>query len=210
MMRYTYRRARSEPKSVNMASPVADVRRSANDFLFAAVGIQQNGMTLTVLSMLAQQDVDPWDEVARLLARPKQEAAARLASRIWAASVVLPDGREVSALASDLVGLLPGLDDGLPTLPSGRRPILPEFPANTERKTKPADLRHEGKLLLPNWARSWHFARLVIFLVGSLVVIAIRIEAPGAIGAPAAEVGPSVPTVQPAAAPSAHVYRMFR
>jgi hypothetical protein len=35
------------------------VPRSANRSLFAEVGVQQNGMMLSVASMLSQQDIDP-------------------------------------------------------------------------------------------------------------------------------------------------------
>ena len=37
-----------------------------NDFLFAPIGEQENGMQLSVLSALARINVDPWEEAARL------------------------------------------------------------------------------------------------------------------------------------------------
>ena len=37
-----------------------------NDFLFAAVGDEPNGMPLSVISALTRLGVDPWDEAARL------------------------------------------------------------------------------------------------------------------------------------------------
>jgi hypothetical protein len=38
-----------------------------NDFLFAPIGEQANGMQLSVLSALARMNVDPWEEAARLV-----------------------------------------------------------------------------------------------------------------------------------------------
>ena len=49
-----------------------------NDFLFASVGDQQNGMPLNVVSALTRLDVDPWEEAARLAALPKVLAAEAL------------------------------------------------------------------------------------------------------------------------------------
>ena len=46
-----------------------------NDFLFASVGDQQNGMPLNVVSALTRLGVDPWEEAARLSALPKALAA---------------------------------------------------------------------------------------------------------------------------------------
>jgi hypothetical protein len=53
-----------------------------NDFLFASVGDQQNGMPLNVVSALTRLDVDPWEEAARLAALPKALAAEALAPMI--------------------------------------------------------------------------------------------------------------------------------
>jgi hypothetical protein len=50
-----------------------------NDFLFASVGDQQNGMPLSVISALTRLGVDPWEEAARLAALPKVLAAEALA-----------------------------------------------------------------------------------------------------------------------------------
>ena len=37
-----------------------------NDFLFAPIGEDKNGMLVSVLSGLARSDVDPWQEAAKL------------------------------------------------------------------------------------------------------------------------------------------------
>jgi hypothetical protein len=44
-----------------------------NDFLFALVGKEKNGMQLTVLSALVRLGFDPWREAARLSELTKEE-----------------------------------------------------------------------------------------------------------------------------------------
>jgi hypothetical protein len=67
-----------------------------NDFLFAPVGDEQNGMPLNVVSGLTRLGIDPWEEAARLAALPKAVAAEALAPMI----ARLPVGRP---LPSDIV-----------------------------------------------------------------------------------------------------------
>ena len=43
-------------------------------FLFESLGVQENGMDLSVLSALARAGVDPWAEARRLTALPRQTA----------------------------------------------------------------------------------------------------------------------------------------
>ena len=57
-----------------MTHSAAIGRSQFDDFLFAPVGEEQNGMVLSVLSALARLDVDPWGE-AESLARMSREAA---------------------------------------------------------------------------------------------------------------------------------------
>jgi hypothetical protein len=86
----------------------ASLRLSEFDnFLFAQIGDETNGMPLTVLSALARRDVDPWEEAAALARMPREAAADRMAILISA----LPEGasgrRDPSAIAARLVRLLP-------------------------------------------------------------------------------------------------------
>jgi len=78
-----------------------------NDFLFAPIGEERNGMLLSVLSALARLDVDPWQEAAELAQLPRQTATQRLASLIAA----LPDGPSAhldpGSIAARLIVLLP-------------------------------------------------------------------------------------------------------
>jgi hypothetical protein len=50
-----------------------------DDFLFAVIGDDRNGMPLSVVSVLARVDLDPWHEAATLAAMPGELAARRLA-----------------------------------------------------------------------------------------------------------------------------------
>ena len=59
-----------------------------NDFLFALVGEQKNGMQLTVLSALVRLGFDPWREAARLSELTEEAATSALAAAISA----LPEG----------------------------------------------------------------------------------------------------------------------
>ena len=76
-------------------------------FLFASIGEDRNGKLLSVLSMLARLDIDPWQEAASLARMSKETATARLTALIGA----LPDeptaGVPIESVAGDLVALLP-------------------------------------------------------------------------------------------------------
>ncbi|MGF1630348.1 MAG: hypothetical protein ACFCUT_12820 [Kiloniellaceae bacterium] len=64
------------------------VHSEFNEFLFAAVGEEKNGLPLTVLSALARLGFDPWDEAARLAELPNEAAT----SALTAAIAKLPEG----------------------------------------------------------------------------------------------------------------------
>lgn len=54
------------------------LRSDLNDFLFTPIANDSNGMHLTMLSALARSGVDPWEEAAKLLALPRNDAKERL------------------------------------------------------------------------------------------------------------------------------------
>lgn len=77
-------------------------------FLFESLGIQENGMDLSVLSALARAGVDPWVEAKRLAALPRQgainailkftgddETARRLADLLPRVPTALPASPEI-------------------------------------------------------------------------------------------------------------------
>lgn len=82
-------------------------RSDLNQFLFADIGTEANGTTLSVLSVFARRGSDPWTEADRLAGLSKAEATDSLARMIatmpnslWA----LPDA---VAIAIRLIGMLP-------------------------------------------------------------------------------------------------------
>ena len=64
-------------------------------------------MTLSVLSVLARQDVDPWQEAARLAQLSRDQAINSLASKIWKSNSERWSPSEASMLAVRLIELLP-------------------------------------------------------------------------------------------------------
>ena len=76
-------------------------------FLFASIGEDRNGMRLSVLSALAQLELDPWHEAAQFVKLPTEAATRRLASLISQ----LPDGvsrqSDLGPVAARLIALLP-------------------------------------------------------------------------------------------------------
>jgi hypothetical protein len=79
-----------------------------NAFLFAAVGEEQVGVPLTVLSALTRLGFDPWEVAARLSDLPREAATQSLATMI----AKLPEGNwkasDSGAIAARLVHWLPG------------------------------------------------------------------------------------------------------
>ena len=78
-----------------------------NDFLFASVGDEQNGMPLSVISALTRLGLEPWEEAARLAALPKALAVEALAPMIARLSLAWQQRSENLAIAQRLVELLP-------------------------------------------------------------------------------------------------------
>jgi hypothetical protein len=98
-----------------------------NAFLFAAVGEDAVGLPLTVLTALTRLGFDPWREAARLSDLPRETAARALAVTI----AMLPEGdwkaSDSEAIATRLVGWLPGrstpvipLASAVPRMEAGR------------------------------------------------------------------------------------------
>lgn len=92
-----------------------------NPFLFAAVGEERNGATLTVQSALTRLGLDPWREAARLSGLPRDTAAGALAVTI----AMLPEGdwkaSESDVIAARLVSWLPAQStEAVPPAETGR------------------------------------------------------------------------------------------
>jgi hypothetical protein len=109
---------------------VFSLRTSAfNDFLYAPIGEEDNGMVLTMLSALARCGVDPWDEAARLGKLTREGAAKRLVSIISG----LPRGQwaqsAVGDIAARLAALLPVEQPPASLAPSSGYPKAPRSAA---------------------------------------------------------------------------------
>jgi hypothetical protein len=149
-----------------------------NDFLFAPIGEDSNGMLVSVLSGLARSDVDPWQEAARLAQLPGETATQRLAALIGALpdkAASYPDPR---AIATRLIALLPrgSRSDGEPQQTShGARTVMHSRP----------------------W---WIYAVVMSFVLGSQFLIASHQPPakPDNLEAKAADTGsPRLPPINP-------------
>ena len=78
-----------------------------DDFLFASVGEEQNGVTLSVVSGLTRLGLDPWEEAARLTPLPKARAAEALAKVIAQLPIHRTQSLDDLAISRRLVELLP-------------------------------------------------------------------------------------------------------
>ena len=107
-----------------------------DNFLFAPVCEDRNGMRVSVLSALARMDVDPWEEAGRLATMPRAAAARMLASSLdlvfdksW-----IPAG--AGAIAARLVRLLPsGADAAAPAAADNAKPVTPQAKTKVQWKS---------------------------------------------------------------------------
>jgi hypothetical protein len=76
-------------------------------FLYARLGEDLSGSSITVLSLLARQDVDPWDEAAALTRMSGEEATRRLGGFIASGPAGPTPEPDAKATASRLLRLLP-------------------------------------------------------------------------------------------------------
>lgn len=76
-------------------------------FLFAPVCEDPNGLQLSVLSLLARTNRDPWREAARLAAMPKAKAEMSLVSSLELAAANGWDPAQANMISARLVSLLP-------------------------------------------------------------------------------------------------------
>lgn len=88
-------------QSVSLLGPEFD------DFLFAPIGEEKNGMLLRVVSALARLDLDPWQEAANLARLPRPAATERLTEFIVALSGGPPTDLNSEEVAAGLIARLP-------------------------------------------------------------------------------------------------------
>jgi hypothetical protein len=142
---------------------VAEMARSAmtpllgpeyDDFLFAPLAEDKNGLLLSVLSALARLNLDPWREAAQLAALPKEAATQRLATLIAAQADAPPESLDREKTAARLIALLP-----ISRAKSGRTP----------NGAAPA-----GVAPINARAAMYMCVLIVLFAVGSQILVARR------------------------------------
>jgi hypothetical protein len=102
------------------------LRRSRlNEFLFATVGTEANGMPLSLVSVFARLGNDPWWEAGRLASLPKSEAIENLARTISEMPTSVWPLPTATTIATNLIALLP--------TQSGKRGYSPSTSANAAK-----------------------------------------------------------------------------
>jgi hypothetical protein len=110
-------------------SDVFALKNSGLDaFLYADVGAEANGSTLTILSVLARLGKDPWAEAARWATLPKAAAIECLAQNIAEMPLAPAALAGARANAVQLVQLLPKHSQGLrPGTAANSKTVMPKL-----------------------------------------------------------------------------------
>jgi len=122
-----------------------------NEFLYAQVGDDKNGMVLTVLSTFARQNLDPWEQAADLCKLPRDKASQKLASMLEN----LPGQASLAERILIAGRLLPLLPDGAMNDP--RRHTLRRL-VNVKRTPSVADLSMVLMYIAMMIAGEWLFS----------------------------------------------------
>jgi hypothetical protein len=133
----------------------APMRPEFDDFLFAAVGEEVNGIPLSMISMLTQLGFDPWREAAHLASLARREAVEKLAQIIARLTGTRWPDDERAEIAGGLIKLLPpraSKTDGPATV---RQP----------RTLKPGDWKN----VLPDRSKLW----LIGLIFGAAVLVSV-------------------------------------
>ena len=89
------------------ASNISSMNTEFEEFLFARVGEQENGMPVSIFSALARLDIDPWREAKRLSELPKDRAIQALRSSIDGLADLQWAKIDAAGIAARLIRLLP-------------------------------------------------------------------------------------------------------
>jgi hypothetical protein len=84
-----------------------------NDFLYASIAPEDNGMTLSVLSALARLGFDPWEQAALWARQPQETARGSLAALLAALPHAPAAHPDPEPLAARLIALLPRREEPL-------------------------------------------------------------------------------------------------
>ncbi len=160
-----------------------------NRFLYADIGIEASGMTLSVLSILARRGLDPWQEAARLARMPPVAATDGLATMIATIPAGLWSAPDAAQIAARLVRLLPGRGEAVPPV-AGRRPEQPFDRWRSLLRGRAKSSRTFGKAA-SGANRGWLLVALLALLLAGLTLgLPHHRQAPAAaIQAPIAHAG---------------------
>jgi hypothetical protein len=103
-----------------------------NEFLYAPIAEENNGMVLSVLSALARRGLDPWEQAAQWARLPDETAARNLATLIAALPAGPSERPDPGPLAARLIALLP------------RRPTLDPSPLQSAQLPLPSRASPSG------------------------------------------------------------------
>ena len=92
---------------MTLATATSALESRFDSFLYAAVREDPDGAPLTVLSVLARLDIDPWEEAARLAQLPGEAGTRVLAGLISALPKGLATPPDSGTIAARLITLLP-------------------------------------------------------------------------------------------------------
>jgi hypothetical protein len=139
---------------------VSKLPSAYNDFLYANVVEDANGALLTVLSMLARQDVDPWEEAADLSRLPRDTAARRLISMITASPGHSPTADQ-TAVADRLIALLPGRIASADSKPDALQ-VVPPMPGSPPSVSLMVIAIYIGVMVVSQWLAASIFEKTPI------------------------------------------------
>jgi hypothetical protein len=94
-----------------------------DNFLFAPIAEDSNGMTLSVVSMLGRLNLDPWQAAASLAGLPVELATQKLTALLSRLPGSLLQESEYRTLAIRLIGLLPRQPERTAATPQATLPF---------------------------------------------------------------------------------------
>jgi hypothetical protein len=200
-------RTRTQPMRPS-SSRAGGLLPAAGDFLSAEVGVQNNGMPLSVISMLSRQELDVLDEVRYLSTLTREDAVAHLTAIIRDAEVDLPNTGGAAARASELISLLPDFEvEDL--LPAYRRPERSAPRARPQPLGKWAGgVTFDENNPLQSPTRTMHVTRLLIVVIACLVLVTIGLVQPRSLESATGGQGSASATMS-GAAPAAHSHPLI-
>ena len=92
---------------MSLTAPIRPLGSELDAFLFAPVGEDRNGMPLSVVSVLARMDLDPWVEANKLADLPEETATRTMAGWLDALSDPALKPASPDTRATRLIALLP-------------------------------------------------------------------------------------------------------